>query len=566
MFTVEFLDSRNRWRPVPTGYKQTTIELAEKNTLKRRASKGNEEVCYRVRDGIEIVRFWPPYGRPGGREWDGRNLGPFAKRIDVPFSPPIKAKIDLKAGLKGVLESDLNFSGGAAVNPASPSKAKLRKASSGLPQGLRKLSEEIALDPSMSEPMRYIMERESQFSTPTAAMLAGIALDEKARMAMDAKIDEIFASFEPKPVVEPEIVVGGGLHAAIYCAVRVAMGAPPPLVLEMRERAGGVFACSRRASFYLNSRNRPGNLSVPGTNGALNVLPGAPVQPSDLGGEEYQTNDALAWVIRMTLAMNARVQTGATISSVERIDGQTEAVFLVGGGGYKANRVIVSTGLTNPKQVFPNSLKYNGKTVLGFEQLMAKMDEPFPLRGMRRVAVVGGGDSGKTAIETLTGKGPRRGYSVASLDYVETIDWYGAKQTNRTDWINCNRTRYKSIASLLPISLGIPSRVNPKPKAEVVSEGYACAYVNDIPYDCVIVCVGYDELPTPAVGADEEYISGGRKLGKYRDNRIVVGPASAIPLSDGENVNGIVENGVALYRYAARTAQLANGLPLDPPF
>ena len=58
-----------------------------------------------------------------------------------------------------------------------------------------------------------------------------------------------------------------------------------------------------RPTFYLNSRNRPGNGGLAGDQGAsLNYLPGAPIQAANVSMTEFQTNTDMAFVIRLALA------------------------------------------------------------------------------------------------------------------------------------------------------------------------------------------------------------------------------------------------------------------------
>jgi hypothetical protein len=134
---------------------------------------------------------------------------------------------------------------------------------------------------------------------------------ERSREHVDEMLDDKWAR-TAIPRTADELVVGAGLHAAIYCAVRQAEGHPRPLVLEARDRR------RRRDGLRPPRRVLPEQPQPPrwrcrrpGRNGALNVLPAAPVQPADLSADEFQRSVDLAYVIRMTLAMSARVRTGA---------------------------------------------------------------------------------------------------------------------------------------------------------------------------------------------------------------------------------------------------------------
>jgi hypothetical protein len=432
-----------------------------------------------------------------------------------------------------------------------------------VPPFVTKKLAQVRRDPGMGAAMRALEKRGDL--DPLRASLAGAGMVESSREYMDEMLDDRWER-TPVPATVDELVVGAGLHAAIYCAVRQAEGHPRPLVLEARDLAGGAMAFGRRAGFYLNSRNRPGGLSSPGRNGALNVLPAAPVQPADLSADEFQRSVDVAYVVRMTLAMSARVRTGARVLSVEPDpDGGPYAVTWGDSRVLKARRVVWACGLGEP--ILRGALK-----LITFPDLMARMDETFPLRGLRRVAVVGAGDSGKTAIEALTGQGPRPGWSPASVDYVEKIDWYGvtAAQRNRDGWVSCARSRYRRIGGLLPQVAGGEARVLPRGNASSLSSGYEMAFVDDRPYDLVVDCRGYrldrtalDSVGFENVGFDVKTV-GTRPVGTTDGRELyVVGPAAALAFTTPES-NDLAanpENATALFRYAERTAALAAALP-----
>lgn len=441
-----------------------------------------------------------------------------------------------------------------------------------IPRKVQTLIRQIREHDTMGVGVRAMMERKQSFSSPMAATIAGIAVVPQARDHFDAALDVMFekgtaTQAGPGSGLRNEIVVGGGLHAAIYCAVRVAQGHPRPLVIEA-ERVGGSFAVSNRPTFYLNSRNRPGELSVPGMDGALNVIPEGVVQPADLSGDEYQRNSDLALAIRSTLAMSADVIIGP-VSEIGRdvlLAGEwTYYVQLEDGRRYRADRVICASGLGNARPLV------GGAYTLTFPEFMQRMDQPFPLRDMSRVAVIGCGDSGRTVIEALTGQGPSTGWSVASVDYLDKIDWYGvpADQLTRETYEACNRSRYRGIGRLLPRqgNPSAPYRVRPMTQRVVsIAGGYKCAYVNEAPYDLVVNCTGFDRSG-PTLYLDysfEQYAINGRFVGgkTVSDEVYQVGPASELAVSDLERqaspaVGAVPENSTALFRYAGRTASLA---------
>lgn len=436
------------------------------------------------------------------------------------------------------------------------------KAAEPFPESVRRAIAEVADDSFTNQGIREMMGRWTEFSSPHAALLAGIYMMPEARAEVDKAMDKAWASRSIRSLGsfdmgKTEVVIGAGLQAAIYCAVRVRNGNPPPLVLEASTRVGGIFAISENPSFFLNSRNRPGSLGLPGSKDALNVLPGALVQPSDLGGDEYQTNSALAWVIRTTLSAYATVIPATEVTRVG-----ANGTLSLNGQAYEkpTKRTIVAAGVGPPKKL----TSIASDRVMSFEQLMSRMDGVFPLRGMKRVAVIGDGDSGKTAIEALTGQGPTTAWSVASLDYPERITWYGPKlQTNKQDWDACNRSRYKAIGKLLPVKGDARASFRVQPilkKAQDVSPGYECVYVDGEPYDYVIVCIGHIRPAKLQIAYDRKLIGERTVAGAYQSGGRLYAIGPSVDFLYEPDSGGPKENAVSLFLTAGRTAAFAASL------
>src|SRR6266545_4648766 len=239
--------------------------------------------------------------------------------------------------------------------------------------------------------MSAVRERRSEFGSELEMMLTGIALDPASREYADSLLDDYWfdgfsavrrLAFNATRV--PEVIIGSGFHAATYAATRVLAGHPRPLVIERSDRAGGTFAMSPRSVFYLNSRNRPGLPGLAGDQGAqLNYLPGAPIQAANITVGEYQTNAEMAFVIRVTLAQYADVLTGETVSQVSETEAGLE--IQTPNRTIETSRVIDARGVGDPK----DATLANGATVLTFPQFMERMGTMWPLRGIRRAAVIG---------------------------------------------------------------------------------------------------------------------------------------------------------------------------------
>lgn len=452
----------------------------------------------------------------------------------------------------------------------------------------RAMAREIAIDPSLNEGVAMMMERSQEMRSPMTALLAGIAAVPSARKLWEATLDELWAANRVSPSkIIPEVVIGSGYHAAVYCAMRAEMGKPMPVVLEAEPRAGGTFAVSASGSFFLNSRNRPGGLSIPRQQGSLNFLPGSPIQPADVSGEEYQVNSDLAFAIRSIYALNGvkivpnvRVERVYAESRIPRGYGYRSREFYVGinlrdGRRLKAGRVIIATGIGAPRETWAKQAA--GERLLKFRDFMARFDSPFPLRGMRRVAVIGAGDSGKTVVEALTGQGPSRHTSVASLDWPSEVVWYGQASANRSEFEQCNRPRYKRLGTLFESNPRRPRRVLPSPqRVTYVEEGYDCVLVDGEPFDVAIDCTGFrttsgltDDDPSALdIYQDVARLARSGRNGDSVDRIFYIGPAAQLPRTaqelmatpDAPTPEARREAEVAMYRYAGRTALLAKRL------
>ena len=426
--------------------------------------------------------------------------------------------------------------------------------------------------------MMAMRERMPEFSTREAAELAGIAVVPEAREFLDDKLDEFWAGPDADVYgvrdgrYPRELVIGAGLHAAIYCAVRVQLGFRKPVVLETG-RIGGAFAMSRKPSFRLNSRNRPGLIgSSTDPRAQLNYLPGAPVQISDFSMAEFPTNADLAWIVRVMLAKYANVISGVEALSV--VQSATDGLFVrMETSEIFPRRVIDARGLGVP--LLEDT---DGKQVQTAAQFLGSMDRTFPLRGLRRVAVIGGGDSGKVCVEALLGIGPSAGMSPAALDFVQQIDWYSEDIPGvREEWRLDNgrdyeriRGRYQRLGGYLPRDLNAaPDRLRVIRERGSVSRGFDTALVNGRTYDRVIVATGY-QLPT--LGLDEDYFASYLAPGsttiiasEYRRGADIegkvfrIGPAANLALTSAERreLQNQGQSKVAIFRLANRTATLA---------
>lgn len=460
--------------------------------------------------------------------------------------------------------------GGVRIATVAPRRTRVQKKEAtplereleSLPGPLRYALESIMRDPKLSWAVRELTPRGTELGHPLKPLLIGVGVERQAREIVDNTLDR---QLWTAPLVSrsfSDVIIGGGLHAAIYCAVRAANGYPKPLVLEQLGSAGGTFNVTHKPGFFLNSRNRPGPLSIPGDmEGALNVLPGAVLQPSDLGGAEYLTNDQVAFAVRIALAMYAEVHTGVEVGSVAASN-SAGAMIDTNLGKVTTNRLLYATGPGRPQRLISHP------RCLTFEDFMRRTESMYPLRGMKRVAVIGAGDSGKTVIETLTGQGPSLGLSIASLDRPAVIDWYGPGSSATCDtWVSVNRNRYSRIGKLLPPNRGAASRVRPLNRASTVDPGFNCVYVDGKPYDHVIDCRGFVGVGCPGLSpynlADAVIVGNASKevARQAVDTPVFqIGVCSNIEVEESEaaTLSGIGENSTSIFRYGSRVSTLAN--------
>ncbi|WP_433221853.1 hypothetical protein ACQP00_21860 [Dactylosporangium sp. CS-047395] len=420
--------------------------------------------------------------------------------------------------------------------------------------------------------IQAMLEREPEFPNRLAAQLAGIAADPTARALADQYLDTSWADEERRQRLlqssgsDREVIIGSGCHAAVYAAVRVLSGYPRPLVLERGRRAGGTFAMTGRPTFYLNSRNRAGIAGLAGDLGAsLNFLPGAPVQAANFSMAEYQTNADLAFVIRLALAQYADVVTEADVRAVAG-DGNGLEIGMQGRSPLFAQRVIDARGLGDPV----DAGLANGTTVVTFPQFMQRMAGPWPLRGVRRAAVIGGGDAGKCTVESLLGIAPAPQLAAAALDWVERIDWYAdSLPATCDDWRDDIRGRYQAIGPYLRSDRYGVQRVFVQDRRATPIAVPGAALIEGRGYDLVVLCTGSAETLIDGIGPgafDLYTAADGAPVARKAYGLPVfrVGPHARLPITVREEQNGVGDidaNAVSIFRLAAKTAALAATLP-----
>jgi hypothetical protein len=427
--------------------------------------------------------------------------------------------------------------------------------------------------------------RMSDFSSELEMQLTGIAMVPEARDLMTSTLTDYWrdqaasasAALTAREVAGREVIIGAGYHAAVYAACRAAMGYPRPVVLERNapEAVGGAFAVSMQPVFRLNSRNRPGPAGLPDQGRALNALPGGLLQPAMTGSEEYGTNASMAWLIRLTLAQHADVYPGITVTGLRPGFGSNRSRLTLStsaGDSIIAGRVLDARGCGDALDSSATSA-----TVLTFPQLMARMGTMFPLRGLRQAAVIGGGNSGLCAAESLLGIAPGH-TSVAGLDYVDRVDLYATT----LDGQSCDTFRESSRGRYMALAQSLAGNVsNPGTRLRIISQRASAAslpggaLVGDRAYDLAVLCTGlfrpelrddlrYDTLDRAGylngvTGTASSEATLARMAAGFESYRI--GAAADIRFSAAEEAAGITAipaSKVAMFRLGPRTAALAS--------
>src|SRR2546430_1094888 len=194
----------------------------------------------------------------------------------------------------------------------------------------------------------------------------------------------------------------------------------------------------------------------------------------------------------------------------------------------------------------------------------------WPLRGVRRVAVVGGGDSGKCTVESLLGIAPQPFMAAAALDRVERIDWYSEQLPATCEsWQERIRGRYQAIGRYLRRDrFGVQRLTVVDRRARPVALP-GTGLVDGRTYDLVVLCTGNRETDIGGLdfGSFDEYAIPDAKVvarQHYNLPAFRVGPHARLPFTAQEREDGIADiaaNAVSMFRTATKTSALAATLP-----
>ncbi len=324
-------------------------------------------------------------------------------------------------------------------------------------------------------------------------LFAGLITSKRARVLMELAMEEhteneagmLWELIREGNVYTSELVVGSGVHAAIYNAERLSNDpAEPALTVELSENEGGQFAAPEGPVFRTNTRTRPEDTStpnVPGTHGSLNHFEGPGVlQQADITGSAYGTQDTLGLPVRinhllysMLINETEVVQVSANEATESGVAGKYAVTLRRKSDGEEVqvitDRLVFASGLGEPKTGFEKNDQATqdivneeiakaeageDSQIMSFAQFASRVgdeSDPFPLRKFGWVAVIGAGDSGAAATEYLLGYGPDPRLSTAQLDRVNEVFWIGQEAQTREQMAQSTRLRYIGIAQEMPL-------------------------------------------------------------------------------------------------------------------
>lgn len=322
------------------------------------------------------------------------------------------------------------------------------------------------------------------------AMLSAIMLSPRLRALMELMLDHSTEEYSKqiKTRMErgeenyvEEIVVGTGVYSTILATTRqMYFPENPSLSIEALRHTGGQFAEYGGDAFQLNSRTRPEQRDkpyLPGTEQALNTFEEhAVLQPADIESLTYSPQSSVSDPARMNFFLAGRAITDAKLEKIRKnnegglgkyilevFDKETGKMLTI-----KTDRVIFSSGLgvetanldrndTRTQTILreEKSAFEEGKDakVMSFKELSIRLADntnPFPIRGMKTVAVSGSGDSSLVAMGLMLGYERRLSKTPMQIDRVEKIYWLGAKCPTKEEFVQNVRTRYARVGLDLP--------------------------------------------------------------------------------------------------------------------
>lgn len=297
----------------------------------------------------------------------------------------------------------------------------------------------------------------------------------------------------PNSVEGREVIIGGGVHAAIYAATRGRMGKVQPMILERSGAYGGPFG--RLSNFMLNSqtfsnaeafKSGPARIPFNTPSESQNYFPNFRRQVWDIAYREYPDSQDIARVVENAIMNYSESYRYCDIEW--EISEDDIRLYQKGTGNRiqgRPSRLIIATGLKMPEPKYT----VGPQTVISADLFLSA---PFVPDG--RIAIVGGGDTANIVAEYLLGMSP----TVLAEMPPAQFDWYGGSDmpVTKEEFISTRTGRYMGLARHFPESRknGV---INPIRRKGIISQIGDYALVNFERYNLVIDATGYK--PDPAI-------------------------------------------------------------------
>ncbi len=296
-----------------------------------------------------------------------------------------------------------------------------------------------------------LMTGSEELRTRTMEALDATATEESDKLKAEAR--------EQGGKLEADVViVGAGIHGSIL-ASKVRAERPDARIITIDKSAvlGGQFRkYGQRPVFYINSRNhRPQDNDVPGLpSGSGNLNPfgsSAPLHITDIAAETYPTNLELGNSAAINQYLSGETMLGAEVISISP---QEKKVVVVDESGEEyeisGKTIAMATGLGERSQGGTPDNMWTAEQLLSH---FANSDEPFPMEKFagKRVAIIGGGDTGRVCAELFARLAPASAYgrSVTQLGGPDFVRWLGTEFADREEFCDTNRPRYQQLASFI---------------------------------------------------------------------------------------------------------------------
>lgn len=496
-------------------------------------------------------------------------------------------------------------------SPKSPEELALAHRHSRVRSGpLGQALGEIMEEPEARSMVRTFMGRRAQFGgrvqrpgqlhaslAPAAAALMSVGewrqrvmrgLDDAATEESARLVNEL----PPNRVLEADVAVAGAgpQGSVLTAALRADFPEAKIVGVDPRNLLGGQFRgygdSDQRPVHGTNSRNfRPEDINVvgiPGGSGNLNSFgPQAPFQVPHWTSATYGTNLDFGDPAAANQFVSATTLLGyEAIDYTPLGDGRAETLVIDPETG---DEIIIRARQTIIASEAGERLTFEGVTVPSFlsaEDFLSHFGNPnnnFPMDKFigKRIAVIGAGDTGRVVNEMLAWLGPPGAYgsSIVQLGGPREIFWYGTNFSNRQEYCDANRSRYRPLASFIREGFGDPNLILPiEDKAEeIVSAngrvGVRTGGTTNF-FDYVIDCTPLTpNLPaflqaefdnsTIINGALEELGISDAQIGRLSVNGLWFAAAAArLSLTDEERAtfaDGLKENTLAYWANTPRT-------------